>query len=773
MKRLTAKKIVFFAFIGSCFVSLVFAKIILNLPEEYEDIWIKRSNLHSYLIMLILAVITFLGMSIVLTPLKSKLGTRDFKFSCPIWKQGVIIAIPVVLVLGIFLHWLCINQFTEFAQRLDEQPFFAIPRMVAVSLFVFGIILAFSMIVRKSDISTFSLYVIYAFCLIIYFFSLYYVNIFKTDLHHGIAVLESIFNVCDLVPFSYATTGIYGHYGLFFLVPMRMSGGSMYVAASLLAFSGCISAIAFFYVCHFFLPNNWLRAIFACAMIVFVSVFSRWHYWQLYPIRIFFPMILCAYVCFISKRTRERSNSNILVGYILSSLAIIWNTESGIFCLAAFSIYIIAGWLQIYKWYEKNMCFVYIKVLLFCAFSILIAVGVVNIYNFICGGGYIFKAFFFPLFSKSYIDVVSYDMVWGNHAWVYVFVLLMAMLAWGLYHTRLFKKKEEIMNKNAPIAILVAVLGLLSFSYYANRAAWGNLGICYGEILIVNALIIKETWNSLNDWRNSIDFEEVCRKALAIISITVVVSLGVHIPLSFIRLSGDLHQDNVLTTDSIASDMGVMVKDLPENIYGVGKGISILYHMLGWDNYARVRDFSDLLVGGSDAIDAVIDELLQQDSFLLSSNEAAVLVQLSFLDRSYMLVDSYTVQGTKFYYYQRSKDSESANWLQNYMRNLLKISEACEKNTDEEICIHSEQYISGSGLYLKEGKYILKVIADGELELSLKHYIEEDIFFEQHLNAGENQIPFLLTEEARLIIEIHNVGQEEVLLTEICLEKEK
>ncbi len=68
----------------------------------------------------------------------------------------------------------------------------------------------------------------------------------------------------------------------------------------------------------------------------------------------------------------------------------------------------------------------------------------------------------------------------------------------GMYHTCLLKKAEDDMSSDAPISVSIAILGLLAFSYYVNRVAWGNLCICYCQTLCANAFIIKQTWTVLN-----------------------------------------------------------------------------------------------------------------------------------------------------------------------------------------------------------------------------------------------------------------------------------
>lgn len=769
-RKWSLKTVALLSFVAAVIVCLGFAGHVLNLhAEEYEGImaWIKDSNIHFYFLMLLLFAVTFLGSRIVFIFLKPTEDETGRIYDLSFRKQSVMVAMPVIFVFAFLLHWFCMEQYTEFPYSAAARPLLLIPVGMAVSVIVGGILMAFYMTVKKRDISDFSLYLVYVICLILCFYSLYYVNIFKADFHHGIAVLESIYNVCDLVPFTQATTGIYGHYGLFFILPMRMSHGSPYMAAWLLAFSGCIMTAASFYVFHSYLPKNWLRAMMACASIFVIAVFRGGNYWQVHPIRDMFPALLCAYICMLQNKKKEIQHTKwIWMGYLLVSLAVLWNTESGLFCLVAFSAYRIVQQLQEYPWYKKRMILLYIRVILSGVGCVLAGIGYVNAYNLFCGGKLIFRAFFFPLFTESYMDgIIRYDMQWGNHAWIYVFVLFAAVMAWGIYHTRLFKRAGAVMCKDAPAAVVISMLGLLSFSYYVNRAAYANLTVCYCYALFANALVIKETWAAFDRWNRQVRLEELGRKASAVIAIAIVTILGVQLPLSSMRLA-DYHSSEVCSTEGIEEELSALEQSIPQNTYGVGKGISVLYHMLDWDNYAHVRDFSDFWIGGDAAADEVIEEVRQQDGFLMSGNDVSLLTRLFAIDPFYSLVGTYRIQEHDFYYYQKSQVK-----MTNYLIRHVSFSEANENTTAEAAYVNPNQSLTSSRLFLKPGEYTINVTVSGAVNLQLSYNKGAVVLMQQSLNAGENQVFFSLPEGVRdLVFQVDNIEQQEVILTQLYME---
>ncbi len=61
---------------------------------------------------------------------------------------------------------------------------------------------------------------------------------------------------------------------------------------------------------------------------------------------------------------------------------------------------------------------------------------------------------------------------------------------------------------------------------------------------------------------------------------------------------------------NVIDDLSGVSESIPYNTYGVGTGISVIYHLLGWDNYEHVTDFSGLTVAGDDAIYLIVDEIL-------------------------------------------------------------------------------------------------------------------------------------------------------------------
>lgn len=78
---------------------------------------------------------------------------------------------------------------------------------------------------------------------------------------------------------------------------------------------------------------------------------------------------------------------------------------------------------------------------------------------------------------------IGYPLELGVRPWVFVLLLMLAVLAWSLFQTTAIGRVAKTENI-APFAACLSVLGLVSFSYYANRSAWMSLEICLPEALL-------------------------------------------------------------------------------------------------------------------------------------------------------------------------------------------------------------------------------------------------------------------------------------------------
>ena len=77
-----------------------------------------------------------------------------------------------------------------------------------------------------------------------------------------------------------------------------------------------------------------------------------------------------------------------------------------------------------------------------------------------------------------------------------VLLLMLAVLAWSLFQTTAIGKTAKAEDI-ASFAACLSVLGLVSFSYYANRSAWMNLEICLPEALLCLCFPLQSMYHNL------------------------------------------------------------------------------------------------------------------------------------------------------------------------------------------------------------------------------------------------------------------------------------
>ncbi len=221
---------------GICFIGLI---VFLNkiYKGDYTGIlgYLYTSNIKIYVFATTLFFFSFVAInksaSIILKKLEFEQNKSSKRRELPFWAQVLISGLFSLVGIVLYLHWEVVAQWEEVG--VSHGSYYDFPILfrviVAISFFT-GMIVLF---VKKQDILDISLYLLYFWALIIPFMQIY-INPFvgesgmSRDFSVGMpdntSVTETIFNVYDGIPFDYHTSGIYGHYGLLFAIPLRLLG---------------------------------------------------------------------------------------------------------------------------------------------------------------------------------------------------------------------------------------------------------------------------------------------------------------------------------------------------------------------------------------------------------------------------------------------------------------------------------------------------------------------------------------------------------------------
>ena len=451
-------------------------------------------------------------------------------------------------------------------------------------------------------------FAVYLFAAVLTYYSLLY--IIMPDWHHGTAYIESIYLVYSGVPYNFITTGIYGHYGIIYGLLLRIFSGDYIMLAHMIALVGAISTLACAYIIHTLVKKNYIRVIAILSCVLSIGVMRYRNYWQLQPHRIVFPLIVAAYLTYMVKK-KKFSVSNIIAGYAVCMLAVLWNTESGMFCTVAYSIALVVHFWQSEPWYSKRMLVSYVGILGGIVAALAGAILVVNIYNLAVGGELILKEFFFPIFDGEYINgVLKYDLVKGIQIWNLVLTTFMVLLLMAFAHTKFIKADKNENDIAAPVYVAIAVLGLLNFSYYANRAAYFNLDICIQLVCIAAAILADryaDSWKDIFTRRMTV-IRGLCITVsfLLVITLTVLATQIVFCVQPLLRKN----EDGIWDYNRFKDEAQEFFEIVPEDCLVLGSGASMYLLQLERPSKLCYRDFSDLYVGGTDVADAMVEDAL-------------------------------------------------------------------------------------------------------------------------------------------------------------------
>lgn len=587
--------------------------------------FLQHSNLVQYILSLVLYICCFFFLYCIVWLLPPKTMSVQTSLDRTMGRSVyyTIIGIAIAVFSVLLIHRRMISELQDFGVTITDITVHQISPVAAVLLLVGSGILVVIIAAKAWDISAKLLWLGYAAICVLAFMAALVTNVFHADIHHGTAYLESIYNVYYGTPYIDVTTGIYGHYGLLLAPILHIFSGSNLAMMYTIAGLSVAVTVLCIYCIHNLVKDNYIRILGVLACSIAVLTMRQTNYWQVQPHRVLWPLIMMAYLVCLTKRNWWNWYA-VTIGYGLCTVAVVWNTESGLFCSIAF-----AAACVVHEWQRKTIfahCMLMKYVLHIGAVigTLVAAIGIVNVYNYLRGYREIeLKSFFFPMFESTYMQgTLEYDMILGNNAWIYVLVLFALLLMFGFYQTRFFHTEEALEQKKgadkAPIAVAISTLGFCNFSYYANRAAYLNLDIVVQTACVGICLL----WGLFSDdlrckRKDNLTVKKMIRQSLALISLLVISALAAQsicfAPAMLKRKYEAGHYDQTAFQEGCAT----IAENIPENTFAFGGGISVFYAELGWDPVAHYRDMPDMKVGDDEAINELVGHTIQQDSFVV------------------------------------------------------------------------------------------------------------------------------------------------------------
>lgn len=608
--------------------------------------FMAESNVVLYICALATFAIAFFVFYVIFSHLPALCG----RFNRFLGKQmnprmaSTLFCIGVLCLAGLLLHRRFVAEWSEYAIDFYAASIHDFPVWAGILIYAVIGIVTLIMAFSKRDVPSWTVWPLCILFAALCFMSTLTIDICAADTHHGVAYLESIYNVYYGTPYNADTTGVYGHYGLFYGLLLRLLNKDVVTINCMIAGVAAVVSLGCSYILQNTVKKNWLKILgtFACGFTVVTSRVTN--YYQVQPHRVIFPILVLSILVWQVKKNRWSWSQRIL-DYILVALSILWNTESGLFCMVA-----VTGALVVHDWQEESWIsrkafiryFVYI---IACLLSLLAAMGTVMIYNRMCFWyDFDVRAFFAPLLTSDYMNgVLRADMQIRNSAWVYVLLLFAGVLLAALRHTSLFESKSERKETEirpwAPVWTALAFLGLLNFSYYANRAAYYNLDIILQLAVLALCMVADRNLPRLYNVAKGCSVDGIGHGIVSACCAMTVVVLGVQSILFAPALLQKKYANGHWSTKNIDTICAEIEQNVPKDTYAFGYALTIYYQRMGWDTQAHYTDFSDITAFGLETPNKMVEEAVAHGSFLVMTADSEWLVQKALAaDPSFQLV---------------------------------------------------------------------------------------------------------------------------------------
>lgn len=562
-----------------------------------------------------------------------------------------------------FLLWLCLNFLTETIGDYAVQASRVFRHNTNWRIYLPLLLIVFGMVLYllrelKSDSKGFR-FLFSAFWTLVSGARFYDYNILL-DTHgsiwHSHAYMNSILNAVQGIPYSLEVNSIYGHYGLMYAVPMKIlhrMGLNYLQALCLVNVITAVIVFACFFLClHYFVRSDVLFVVLSIASFEFYyAICDRGVYLQGHPLRNVFPLLLLTVILYV----RNKKMRSVCL-FLISAASVLWNTETGIVCVLAAALF------QILEYTDELEGNFRMKAVLFAAVQMLqmaceigIAYGIVNIYNRVNSGRYnTFKEFMYPLFrmGDGEYNITNLELTLPECTYAYVGLTVVCCTVCCIRFYRFLKGRPHSREWNAVTVLAVLILGLQT--YYINRAAFGNLYLCYAPYLVLLGVMVVH-FSSKSSFSTETG-KSVLRKAARNFSFYNGMYIASVLLMTVLFLDGLMGinkgisgiQDTIWKTEEMDAFVAQVQEKVPDEIVAFGEGVPELYAVMGRTTQVYLTDWSDMT--NTPWIYAV-EAIGTPDSFFAYVDSAKRVFGEEV--QGYALAESFEYGGYQFGYYIR------------------------------------------------------------------------------------------------------------------------
>lgn len=467
----------------------------------------------------------------------------------------------------------------------------------------------------------------------------------KGLLHHPHAYFNSILNVLLKQPYTDLVQSIYGKYGLFYFVPVKLLGEDVIAIVLVIALITMASYGFLFYAAKKLYRNKGL-GIMICTALVLITLKPEQSYWQLYPHRIVTTCILIG-LCIFMDRIKVHKVIHELIFWLYGTCALLWNMETGVVCIVAYMAFRIYRSLCKYRILNIRVWGTVLFQAGMFVIEFISAYILFNGYNLLMGGSWQgIKTFIYPFASGSSYDISNLQVKLPEIYNSYMIILILFLVTVGFCLSRIYsvsKEQRGEKNNKPSYLFLIAILGIGQMVYYINRTAYGNLTIVYLEAVLLLGVLC--------DYGLQIKFERkmtgkmfelfACvysRLSLIIISglvFTSLITAG-----SIVKLRINVGQETIQLRQ-----YAYEIRDsIPEGTVGFGKGVPELYSIMDWDPGCYCIDFSDM----NPLNRAYVQEIINREDHLFV--DGFVVNDTRFDMSMYKIEEEFVFSNSTYYY---------------------------------------------------------------------------------------------------------------------------
>jgi len=410
------------------------------------------------------------------------------------------------------------------------------------------------------------------------------------NIHNTSAYIDTIYNVYLDKPFLGDQTEQYGHYALFYKLPLMVMGCTTKTIAYLVGIVAALTYLAIMYAFCSVVKSNIFRILTGFAVMYVPIELMPSTYWQFSPHRLFFLAMTVAWIAYLGKK--GVTTRRIVLSELLCVLALLWNWESGAVSVLMLACYFIEHIFFMEKHTAKDIVKNILVSISLIPVSIVGCWLAVALYNLKNGGGLLtVKRTFFMEGFDEYVDRLETPLEWSiESVWIYKLFAMMLIFGFGVMGVLFLRVlSEEIIQ----FIISASIAGLGIFTYSINRPAAGHRTMDIFIIVGMATLLYIVSQKIKSDVASG----NVMISSIAGVAITMYICFttfcfcfifdgDANWPLRSYESKIFVFENgayNYMHFQEFAKEVAQVV---PANTYAVGSGTSAIYMELGWDRQA-------------------------------------------------------------------------------------------------------------------------------------------------------------------------------------------